>query len=319
VQVIHINLTSHVDVTATAVLPENRGLSFIGTQKGGPFDIPEAVAREMLDAPVNPNERPNSDVVKPWLNARQLTARLPQRWIIDFAEMPMEAAAQYELPFEYVRVNVKPRREAVQSEVRTTRRWWLHQRPRPEMRRATAHFSRYIATPMVSKHRIFVWVPAATVPENLLVVIARDDDYALGILQSGTHELWARAQGTQLREVSSGQRYTPTSTFETFAFPWPPGQEPAGHPRVLAIAEAARELVQKRDAWLNPEGASEAELKKRTLTQLYNHRPTWLDLARRKLDAAVFAAYGWPEDLIDDQILERLLELNSERAGHAGT
>jgi len=50
--------------------------------------------------------------------------------------------------------------------------------------------------------------------------------------------------------------------------------------------------------------------KPRTLTRLYDERPTWLDLAHRTLDAAVFAAYGWPVDMADDQILERLLALN---------
>jgi hypothetical protein len=104
-------------------------------------------------------------------------------------------------------------------------------------------------------------------------------------------------------------------TFETFPFPWPPGREPVGEPRVEAIAQAARELVEKRDNWLNPPGVSEAELKKRTLTNLYNQRPTWLDLAHRKLDAAVFDAYGWPHDLTDEEMLERLLALNLERSG----
>ena len=97
--------------------------------------------------------------------------------------------------------------------------------------------------------------------------------------------------------AESDPRYTPTTCFETFPFPWPPGQEPADDPRVEAIAQAARELVQLRDAWLNPPGASDADLKKRTLTNLYNARPTWLDNAHRKLDAAVFAAYGWPASL----------------------
>ena len=78
---------------------------------------------------------------------------------------------------------------------------------------------------------------------------------------------------------------------------------------------SARELAEKRDAWLDPPGASEAELKVRTLTNLYNQRPTWLALAHEKLDAAVFAAYGWPADLLDDEILARLLALNLERAG----
>ncbi len=82
-----------------------------------------------------------------------------------------------------------------------------------------------------------------------------------------------------------------------------------------AIAQAPCELLQKRDAWLNPPGAGEAELKKRTLTNLYNQRPTWLDLAHQKLDEAVLDAYGWPHDISDEEILERLLSLNLERAG----
>jgi len=69
-----------------------------------------------------------------------------------------------------------------------------------------------------------------------------------------------------------------------------------------------------RDRWLNPEGATYAELKKRTLTNLYNARPTWLDLAHRRLDAAVCDAYGWPHDIADEEILERLLALNLARA-----
>jgi len=55
------------------------------------------------------------------------------------------------------------------------------------------------------------------------------------------------------------------------------------------------------------------ELAKRTLTNLYNQRPTWLVLAHQKLDSAVFAAYGWPDSLTDDEILERLLYLNLHR------
>ena len=113
----------------------------------------------------------------------------------------------------------------------------------------------------------------------------------------------------------AGFRYTPTTTFETFPLPWPPGQEPAEDARVEAIAAAARELVALRDSWLNPPGASERELKGRTLTNLYNARPTWLDLAHQKLDAAVLAAYGWPADVGDEALLERLLALNLARGG----
>jgi type II restriction/modification system DNA methylase subunit YeeA len=117
--------------------------------------------------------------------------------------------------------------------------------------------------------------------------------------------------GTQLEDRP---RYTPTSTFETFPFPWPPGKEDQKSPLVEAIAEAARKLVELRDNWLNPLDAAPEALAKLTLTHLYNKRPAWLQNAHRKLDEAVLAAYGWPAAITDDELLRRLLELNQERA-----
>lgn len=144
------------------------------------------------------------------------------------------------------------------------------------------------------------------------IVVARDDDYFFGLLQSKPHEMWALRMGTALEDRP---RYTPTSTFETFPFPWAPGTEPVNDPRVEAIASAARVLVEQRDRWLNPEEATDADLKARTLTNLYNSRPTWLALAHERLDHAVLDAYGWPHDLDDEEILRRLLALNWDRAG----
>ena len=177
---------------------------------------------------------------------------------------------------------------------------------------------RFVVTPTLSKHRIFAWAAAPTIPDHQLVVFARDDDYFFGVLHSCAHELWALAHGTQLE---SRPRYTPTTCFETFPFPWPPGKEPWGDPLVTAIADAAKDLNELRETWLNPSPVNglalpESELKKRTLTNLYNARPTWLQNAHRKLDTAVFAAYGWSEDpasVPDQEILSRLLALNLAR------
>ena len=63
---------------------------------------------------------------------------------------------------------------------------------------------------------------------------------------------------------------------------------------------------------------AEQELKKRTLTKLYNERPTWLDNAHRELDRAVAAAYGWPEDISDEDALARFMKLNEERSQEKG-
>jgi type II restriction/modification system DNA methylase subunit YeeA len=235
-------------------------------------------------------------------------------YIIDFGvDMPEEEAALYEMPFEYLREQVWAKRLENNRESYRVK-WWIHGEPRTDYRSAIARLNRYIITTRVSKHRLFVWLGTETVPDSATFAFARSDDYFFGVLHSRIHELWARAQGTQLREVESGFRYTPTSTFETFPFPWPPGKESPDAPLVKAIAEAARELVRQRDNWLNPPDAAPEDLAKLTLTNLYNKRPTWLENAHRKLDEAVFAAYGWPATLTDAELLERLLALNRERA-----
>lgn len=202
------------------------------------------------------------------------------------------------------------------------------------MRKALEPLARFIATPRVAKHRLFVTLDRSVLPDCQLVVIARDDDITFGILHSRFHELWALRMGTSLEDRP---RYTPTTCFETFPFPdgLTPKLAPADYtnPHADAIAEAARQLVRLRDAWLNPpewtqrvpevlpgypdrilpRPGFEADLKKRTLTNLYNTRPAWLANAHRALDEAVAAAYGWPADLPDPDLLARLLALNLTR------
>jgi type II restriction/modification system DNA methylase subunit YeeA len=313
---INSDLTGSIDLTKAIALEENYNLAFIGSQKGGKFDITNELAQWMIQNSNNPNRRPNSDVIKPWINGKDITGKPRNMWIIDFGiDTPEEIASMYQEPFEYVKRTVKPQRLKTKSESKSTEYWWLHQRPRPEFREAINLLDKYIVTPRVSKFRIFTWVDREFIPDSAVVAIASASAYIFGVLQSALHEIWARSTGTQLREAESGFRYSQTMTFETFPFPWPPGQEPQDDQRVQAIAQAAKELVELRDTWLNPPGASEAVLKKRTLTNLYNEYPHWLELAHRKLDQAVFAAYGWPDDLSDEEILERLLALNLERAG----
>jgi hypothetical protein len=324
VDVINADLTTSTDLTSALVLNENLQIAFMGDIKVGSFDIDEDLAKQMLNLKGNPNGRPNSDVIRPWVNGLDITRRPRQMWIIDFGvDMSEEQAALYEAPFEYVKEHVKSTRVANRMSKRE-KFWWIHGDAAPRVREALFPLNRYIATPRVTKHRLFVFLPSETLPDGQLIVFARDDDYFLGMLHSKPHELWARGTGTQLREAESGFRYTPTTCFETFPFPWPPGQEPKDSPLVQAIAQAAQELVAKRDNWLNPPGASEAELKQRTLTNLYNQRPTWLDLAHQKLDQAVLSAYhatdgrqAWLPDLTDEQILAQLLDLNLRRAARS--
>src|SRR5690606_24256425 len=180
-------------------------------------------------------------------------------------------------------------------------RWWEPYWPRPELRSTLARMPRYIVTPETAEYRLFVWLALPVLPDKNLIVIARDDDASFGILHSRFHEAWSLRLGTSL------------------------------DPRAVAIAEAAKRLDELRNNWLNPPDLVDivpevvpgypdrilpknekaaAELKKRTLTNLYNARPQWLDDAHRDLDAAVAAAYGWPADISEEDALAKLLELN---------
>lgn len=221
------------------------------------------------------------------------------------------------------------------------------------MRAAIGPLKRFLATVEVAKHRLFRWVESGILPSGSLVVIARDDDVSLGILQSIFHTTWAT---TISNELEDRPRYNHSRCYETF--PFPDGLTPDVSSELFSangiaeeIARGAKNLDQLRENWLNPSDlverapevvpgypdrilpksqAAAEQLKKRTLTNLYNKRPTWLAHAHRELDRAVAIAYGWPETLADraqpenpdvadrkaaeEEVLKRLFDLNQERA-----
>jgi type II restriction/modification system DNA methylase subunit YeeA len=245
----------------------------------------------------------------------------------------------HERPFAHVREHVSPERQKNRRET-YKKFWWRHVEARQGMHAALVTVSGYIATPTVAKHRLFVKAALPTLPDHQLIAVARDDDTTFGILHSRFHELWSLRMGTSLEDRP---RYTPTTCFETFPFPEGltpdiPAADYAKDPRAKAIAKAAARLNEVRENWLNPpdlvkrvpevvpgypdrllpvDEKAAAILKKRTLTNLYNERPAWLDNAHHDLDAAVAKAYGWPADLSDEQILERLFALNQTRSGRS--
>lgn len=273
---IHPNLTSESNLGAGAKLQTNSGIGWIGVAQKSNF-APGLSALDWLAEP-NPNGQPNSDVLRIVFNAMDLTRRPAWRWNIDFAVMEEEAAALYHLPFEWVRKHVRPGRENHREAIQA-KKWWLFARPSAEMRASLKGLPRYLATPRVSKHRVFAWLGPEIIPDSALTVFARSDDYFFGVLHSRIHEVWALAQGTQLEDRP---RYTPTTCFETFPFPFaddtaaedplhhvarlraahyhfgqdnvvqeePPPISP--HDHRAAIAAAAKELNDLRERWLNP-------------------------------------------------------------------
>ena len=345
---INTDLTAgSLDLTKARSLPENTDLSFQGIKFGGPFDVTGTVARSLLTLPLNPNGRPNSAVLRRWCNGMDITRRREDRWCIDFDPAHSESdAALFEAPFEYLkhayerenaRRKVEGKRTLRERELRTASEWWVHQRPRADMRQRLRDLRRFLVTAEVAKHRLFVFFEPVYLTSGSVYAIAREDDTTFGILQSRFHGGWSLRLGSSLEDRP---RYTPTTTFETFPFPEGltpniPAADYADDPRAQAIAKAAKRLDELRNAWLNPpdlvrvepevvpgypdrilpkDAAAAAKLRDRTLTKLYNQRPQWLDDAHRELDAAVAAAYGWPADISEEDALAKLLELNYARS-----
>ncbi len=346
---INSNLTAGADTTLARPLSANRDFCFYGSQQKASFDITPAVAIEMMLSP-NPSGRPNSDVIKPSMNGAQLTRRTHESFVIDFGqEESLSAVAMYEQPFAYVKQHIFPSREH-HAESRQRNFWWLHARPSPRYREWLAAGRTSVVTPCTAKHRLFVMVAPPLLVDHATAVFPTDDYWHFGLLHSRVFETWARSQGTQVRERESGFRFTPSSCFETFPFPEPTAAQRDAISAAAKELDTLRSNWLNPPEWTREEvltfpgsvdgpwaryvtepnakgigtvryprvvpadDAAAKKLAKRTLTNLYNERPTWLDLAHKRLDEAVFAAYGWPADLSDDDLLARLLALNLERA-----
>ena len=310
VQQINPDLSSGTDVTRARILRENAGIAFMGDSKGGAFELTDTAAQEML-LRTNPDGRSNRDVIRPWANGKDVNGRPRNRWIIDFGvDCSREEAALYEAPFAHVESLVKPER-ASNKRQKYRERWWLHAEARPGMRRALHGLQRFLVTVRHAPHRLFTWLPAATLPDSALIVFAIDDDYRFGVLQSMVHLAWAKAQVSQVRDADSGARYTRASAFGKFPFPHPTSQQ-----RSVIAAEAAR-LHELRQGWLYAPTTTGQESIGRTLTRLYNLRPQWLSDVHERLDGAVLAAYGWPRSAPDEAVVSRLTELNLTREAGA--
>lgn len=358
VKVIHADLTADIDVTKASKMRENLSKSFQGVtpsaavkrnlreELGLPdasFNLEGSVARKMLQEPATMNGEPMAAVVRPYLIADDITTRPLDRFIVNFVGRNEKAAAMFEKPFAAISNVRLHRRHTDRFNDFQKYPWWQFAWPRPEMFMALDGLPRYIAITRVSKHHLCAWTPSAVTPGDALVVVSRDDDTTIGVLQSRIHEVWALRNGTELEDRP---RYTHTTCFETFPFPdglTPdiPATKYEDNENAKAIATAAQELIKLRDHYLNPpewtdwlitseeqaagfpkrpvaKPGHEAELKKRTLTNLYNHRPSWLTLAHETLDKAVAAAYGWSDytpQWKDEVILRRLLALNQQRSG----
>lgn len=310
------------DLASVQKIRSNSGLSFMGViPLGEGFRLGES---DLGGLGLNAQELPRT--VRRYLIGRDLVQKPIDRYIIDLSELSMnEARKSYPALYQRIANRVRPEREAKAANNSDTRdyaeRWWQFAKPRPEMRLALDALDRFIATAETAKHRTFVFLEATFLPDQKVRVIASNDAYIHGVLSSRPHTTWALAVGSWMG-VGNDPVYNTTKCFETFPFPVCSEQQKHAVRLLGEAIDAHRKRQQERHPELTITGMYNVLEKLRGGEQLTDkerviHGQGLVSVLKQihdDLDAAVFDAYGWPATLSDDEILERLVALNHERA-----
>lgn len=311
------DLTIGTDVTGLSVLRANKGLAFTGMYPLGQGFVlePDQVVEATGGVPRE------SEILRPFFIARDLTQVSRQALVIDFFPRS-QAEARAEAPhlFQWVYTHVKPQRDLDRVAERR-RNWWLFTRPVPPLRAAVSNLARQILVPRTSKFFSFQFQRADAIPDTSVVAIASADAFLLGVLSSRVHLVFALRAAGRLG-VGNDPRYQHSSTFLPFPFP---AVSEASTPRIRALGESLDAHRKQRQAMhpsLSITGMYNVLTKLRsgeslTAREKVIHEQGLVSVLRQihdDLDAAVFDAYGWPHDLADEEILERLVALNRERA-----
>ncbi|MEQ8847505.1 DNA methyltransferase [Botrimarina sp.] len=300
---------------ASAVpLRSNQGVAFWGTKfYGDGFIVSAPFAEELRE------KQSGRTIARSFVSGRDLTG-VPRRLMCLDCDGLDESTLRTNYPASYQHLldTVKPVRQHNRRAFKRER-WWIFGENQPGMRSAVDGITRFVATTETAKHRVFQNFDSSILAEGTVAVIALEDHWYLGVLSSRVHSIWSLAAGGTLE---SRPRYNKTVCFEPFPFP------KASVPLRDRIGDLAEQLDAHRKA-------RQAEHPKLTMTGMYNvleklrsgedltdkertiHEQGLVSVLRQihdDLDAAVAEAYGWPVDLSDEEILERLVALNHERA-----
>ena len=315
---INSDLTIGVDVTKTSHLIANEGICHDGVKLHGKgFQVTPAQAQHL-----GLGRRPNLEqYIRPYRNGRDIAQLSRGLMVIDLFGLEIdEVRKRYPEVYQQVLATVKPDRD-LNNRGSYRALWWIFGEPRREMRPALAGLHRYIATVDTARHRVFQFLPADVICDDKAVIVATDDAWLLGALQSSIHVTWALRAGGWLG-VGNDPVYVKTKVFDPFPFP-SPGE---------ILKSKLRTVAEELDAFRKQRQKEHPDL---TLTQMYNvleklKSNTPLDQddeaikdkglililkeLHERLDALVFEAYSWPRTTTNEQFLERLVALNHERA-----
>lgn len=311
------DLTIGANVAGAMPLQATAGISCPGVKlHGAGFIVTPEEARKLGLSRVPGLE----EHIREYRNGRDLTQRPRGVMVIDlFGLETEEVRSRFPEVFQWVLERVKPERDH-NSRASYRDNWWIFGEPRKAFRPALKGLSRYIATVETAKHRFFVFLDKKTLPDNKLVNIASDDAWHLGVLSSRIHVVWALAAGSRLG-VGNDPVYVKSRCFEAFPFPEATEEQKARIRQLAEALDAHRKRQQEQYPVLTMTGMYNVLEKLRTGEELTEkerqaHEQGLVSVLRQlhdELDAAVAEAYGWPADLPDEAILERLVDLNRER------
>ncbi|GAB2469715.1 hypothetical protein GCM10011375_40340 [Hymenobacter qilianensis] len=316
--VINADFTTGADVAAAQALKSNEGISSNGMMLAGAgFIVTETQAHALGLGTVSGLETR----IRPYRNGKDLTARPRGVYLVDlFGLTEAEAIREYPAVYQHLYIHVKPERDH-NNRKKLKEIWWQFGETRKGLRLALHGLPRYIATAETAKHRIFQFLDAGIAPDHMLVALALDDAFHLGVLSSRMHRTWALAAGGRMG-MGNDPRYNSSRCLLPFPFPTATDAQKAH------IRELAEDLDTHRKR-------QQAQYPNLALTDLYNvmeklrsgqaltakeqttHEQGLAAVVlslHQQLDAAVADAYGWPATLSDAELLTRLVQLNQQRA-----
>lgn len=288
-------------------LPENAALAFLGEVAWMPARLTASEAK-IISTTRNPTGRPNRDVLRTFVG--QTGRRIHKQWQIDFpAHYREPEAALHESPFALLQKKISaanaspvgaslPVRRAQgpepvvglatqdtrsreqarshKSETETTApsvSWWHNPHAQPSLRHALARLDRFLATALNDSEPTWTWFESDHLPDDSLLIVARDDDFTHAVLESAAFISWWRAYV---------QKIAPTQIVESFPFPWSPFT-PLG-----SLTKAQQEI---RSAATRAVLAGDTE----------------------QLNSTIAAAFGWKNNWDESEILPALNELHRQR------
>ncbi|MDT8422771.1 MAG: DNA methyltransferase [Desulfuromonadales bacterium] len=339
--VLHADLTTGANVAASVQLSANADLCAMGIKLHGEGFLVTVEEAKRLGLGRIPNLEKH---ICPYRNGRDLAQNSRGLMVIDLFGLSVdEVRKNYPEVFQWILERVKPERDQ-NNRASYKEKWWIFGEPRKDLRPALIGLDRYIATVRTAKHRIFQFLPPEVLSESKIVITASDEAFLLGVLSSKIHTCWAIAAGGWLG-IGNDATYNHTDCFNKFPFPAVSDEQKqtirnlaeqldahrkrqqALHPDLTLtgmynVLEKLRELQPPSIPPCQGGGSAPSLVKGRageglTAKEKTIHEQGLVAILKQlhdELDAAVFAAYGWPADLSDAEILEQVVALNRERA-----